>query len=325
MTGSDAPGSPIETAVGAGGSTVAAAFTLLSDETRLAILLALWDAYDPYEDGTGLRFSELRDRVGVGDSGQFNYHLEQLAGHFVHADGEGYEITEAGLTFVRSVIAGAGLEEPELSGARIDVPCALCESPAEIEYDDGWVYIVCTHCEGLWTDDDGPAGQLAKFYLDPAGLQGRTPNEVYAAAWVRSYQRLFGMLEGVCPTCSGIVDRSLDVCESHEDEGVCPACDRRDRAVARLRCRVCKQWGQMTLGGVAKYHPAVVAFCHEHGLDLQYGTNDVEHIERRLNVGGSAVDVRSTSPPRVRVTTTMDGEEIAVDLDEDLHVIRVEE
>ena len=170
MTGSDAPGSPIETAVGAGGSTVAAAFTLLSDETRLAILLALWDAYDPYEDGTGLRFSELRDRVGVGDSGQFNYHLEQLAGHFVHADGEGYEITEAGLTFVRSVIAGAGLEEPELSGARIDVPCALCESPAEIEYDDGWVYIVCTHCEGLWTDDDGPAGQLAKFYLDPAGL-----------------------------------------------------------------------------------------------------------------------------------------------------------
>lgn len=59
------------------------AFGLLGNETRLAILQALGDAADP------LSFSELRDRVWVSDSGQFNYHLDQLTGPFVGQTDEG--------------------------------------------------------------------------------------------------------------------------------------------------------------------------------------------------------------------------------------------
>lgn len=81
----------------------------------------------------------------------------------------------------------------------------------------------------------------------------------------------------------------------------------------------------MTPGVVAKYHPAVVAFCYERGLPLQYGFNDLEHIERRLSVGSSDVELLSADPPRVGVTTAIDGDEIRVELDGDLNAVAVEE
>ena len=54
------------------------AFALIGNETRLAILEALWAA-----DERPVSFSELRRAVGMRDSAQFNYHLQKLTGHFV--------------------------------------------------------------------------------------------------------------------------------------------------------------------------------------------------------------------------------------------------
>jgi hypothetical protein len=54
------------------------AFWLLSDETRINILEALWAA-----SNEPLSFTALRARVGNPNSGQFNYHLGKLKGHFV--------------------------------------------------------------------------------------------------------------------------------------------------------------------------------------------------------------------------------------------------
>jgi len=65
-------------------------FDLLSDETRVRILVALADA------SAGLRFSELRTRAGVRDAGRFNYHLEKLRGRLVEKSGEEYVLTAAG-------------------------------------------------------------------------------------------------------------------------------------------------------------------------------------------------------------------------------------
>ncbi|MFC4988709.1 helix-turn-helix domain-containing protein [Saliphagus infecundisoli] len=306
------------------GAYATEAFELLGNETRLAILVALWEEYDPFGEVT-VRFSELRDRVGTADSGQFNYHLDRLEDHFVRATDGGYELSQAGLKLVRSVIAGTGLEEPTLESTAVDMACKLCGEPVAVAYEDGWVYVRCTECAGLWTDaGDRSRGHLAKFSLDPAGLANRSAGEIYAAAWVHSYQRIYGMLEEVCPTCSGPVERSLAICEDHESGGPCRNCDRHLRIVARLRCTVCKELAQAPLGTVAKYHPAVVAFCDEHGLELQYGFNDLDHIARRLEVGGSAVEQVSEEPPRVRVTTAIDGDEVALELDDGLNVVAVE-
>jgi len=327
MASPDPTESPLE-AVAAGGRATEA-FERLSDETRLAILVALWESYEPFGETDAVRFSELRDHVGTADSGQFNYHLDRLDGHFVESVEDGYRLSEAGLVFVRSVIAGAGIEAPTLEPTEVDQSCYFCGSGVEVAYEDGWVYVRCTECEGLWPDDgengrDERGGQLAKFSLHPAGLANRSPEEVYAAAWVRTFQRLHSMLEGACPTCTGRVDRSLDVCGDHDHDGRCSNCGRRSRTVGRLRCTVCKEWVRTTLGGIAAYHPAVVGFCYDHGLQLQYGVNDLGRIRERLERGGSTVELLSADPPRVGVTTELDGDEIRLELDGNLSVVAVE-
>jgi DNA-binding transcriptional ArsR family regulator len=315
--------SPLEALSAASRATDA--FELLSNETRLAILVALWEAYEPFDESNGVRFSELRSRVGTVDSGQFNYHLDRLESHFVESTDGGYTLSEAGLKFVRSVIAGTGVEAPEVERTEVDTACTLCGGGVEIDFEDGWLFVVCSDCDGVWLqgDDGRRSGHLAMFSLDPAGLQDRSPEEVYAAAWVRTFQRLYSMIERVCPTCSGRVERSLDVCTDHV-EGECPHCDRRDRTIARLRCTVCKEWAVTTVGGIAKYHPAVVGFCYDRGLELQYGFNDLDAIQQRLRRANSVVEHRSEDPPRIRVTTELDGDEFWLELDEDLSVVAVE-
>jgi DNA-binding transcriptional ArsR family regulator len=79
-----------------------AVFDLLSDETRLRIVTTL--ARDREVDGaSGLRFSQLRERVGAADSGRFNYHLGKLRGDLVRKDGERYVLTETGRTYAATV------------------------------------------------------------------------------------------------------------------------------------------------------------------------------------------------------------------------------
>jgi hypothetical protein len=86
------------------------AFATLGNETRLGILQTLGRA------GEDLSFSVLRDRVGVEDSGQFNYHLEQLVGHFVRKTEDGYQLRRAGRRVVEAVLSGAVTDAPTWTG-----------------------------------------------------------------------------------------------------------------------------------------------------------------------------------------------------------------
>jgi hypothetical protein len=85
-----------QAAAGAAGERATEAFATLGNETRLSILLALWEAYEPFVATNAVAFSELRERVGMRDSGQFNYHLDKLRGHFVRKTDAGYELRRAG-------------------------------------------------------------------------------------------------------------------------------------------------------------------------------------------------------------------------------------
>lgn len=96
MAGTDPTESPLEALAGGAGAEATEAFSLLGNEARLAVLLALWDAAEPFDEagswdpaeGNAVPFSELRDRVGMRDSGQLNYHLGELEGHFVEQTDE---------------------------------------------------------------------------------------------------------------------------------------------------------------------------------------------------------------------------------------------
>lgn len=83
MGSSESSASPLDAAAGAAVPRATEAFKQLGNETRLAILLVLWDGYEPFASDSSLTFSELYDRVEVADSGNFPYHLDQLTGHFV--------------------------------------------------------------------------------------------------------------------------------------------------------------------------------------------------------------------------------------------------
>ena len=319
-------GSPLEAAAGVAGPATTGAFKLVSNETRLAILLALWEEFEPFEDSSAVRFSDLRERVGMRDSGQFSYHLERLEGRFVDSTDDGWSLRDAGLELVQTIIGGAAIEDATLGPTPIDMTCSLCGGDVVVEYADGWVTNACTDCDGLFDREGSEYGVLSKFSLAPAGLTDRSAEEIYAAAWVRGFQRVFSMLEGVCPTCSGPVDRWLFRCPDHQaaaDGGVCETCGNRPELVARLECAVCKEWATSTLGGVARYHPAAVGFHWEHDLPLQYGFNDIAHINDRLARTEMDWEVLAEDPLVVRVTLGIDGDEMCLDLREDLAVVDV--
>jgi DNA-binding transcriptional ArsR family regulator len=147
MSNANGVESPLKSVAGSAGVHVTDAFKLLSDEIRLAILLALWEAYEPNTENNAVSFSTLYDRVSMRDSGTFTYHLDKLVGHFVEETDDGYRLRNSGLTIVRAIIAGTGLEDSRLAPTEIPRSCYHCSAPVELSYENERLYQICTECE----------------------------------------------------------------------------------------------------------------------------------------------------------------------------------
>lgn len=93
------------------------ALELLANEHRLAILRTLADADGP------LAFSELRKRIGMRDTGRFNYHLSELQGRFVRQHDGRYELGPAG---ERLILAAADLDAETLGEGAGSGACPVC-------------------------------------------------------------------------------------------------------------------------------------------------------------------------------------------------------
>jgi hypothetical protein len=327
MANPDATESPLESAAGATGPHAVDAFQRVSDETRLAILLALWEAYEPFADDKTLSFSELFDRVSYDTSGNFNYHLEKMEGHFVESTSDGYRLKQAGHRIVRAVIAGTGLVDDTLSPTEIDFDCAMCGEPLAISYENGQLYTVCTECEGRFAaDDEKPPGTIMGFAFDPAGLSRSTPEDIFAASVLRAIGKFIMQMGGLCPVCSGSIDSSMHVCEDHDSDGICPNCGRRDEIQARWVCTVCKNAGHGPPGPNLILHPRVVAFYADHGFNIGYSATDFASIVRMLKYMSEHKQyLVSTDPIRVRVTIQCGNDQLRVIIDEAMNVVEVED
>lgn len=319
--------SPLEAAAGAAGPRATQAFELLSNETRLAILLALWEAYEPLESGDALAFSDLRERVGVRDSGQFNYHLAKLDGQFIEETDGGYELKDSGRNVVQAVIAGTGQGEVSLPRTEVGVACELCSATTEIHYEDGFLYQTCTECKGhLGPQYSGelPAGTLAVREVKPAGLANRTAEEVFAAGHIDTVVTLTSYVRGVCPTCSGAVGESVNICESHEidETGFCPECGTTDEVRIHYRCSVCKSAGTFPIEAITNDLPVVDAFCHEQEIDLLEDVTDPESAARvYAHHRERDHELMSSEPVRIGVTVPGRDAELRLTFDEDLELI----
>lgn len=319
--------SPLEAAAGAAGPHGTDAFELLGDETRLAVLLTLWDQHEPDADADAVSFSELHDRVGYDDPGNFGYHLKRLAGQFIRKrpEGTGYELTNAGLKIVRSVIAGAGVQDTTLEPTVIDRPCPFCGAATTVSYEDGVLYQVCTECAGRISREDLPDGCLNTMPFDPAGLTNRSADELLAAAEIAAYQHMRSMFQGLCSACSGPVEGSLEVCPEHDTDDVCSTCGRAPAYVVHFRCRVCKDFHGATPEVISVFHPAVVAFLYDHGVEPRW---HVEEFDGFSYVGDSEPEFEATlvsqEPNRVAVTVGLGDDELRVTFDESVTVCDVQ-
>jgi DNA-binding transcriptional ArsR family regulator len=326
MVDTNSTESPLDAVSDVIGEQAVEAFELLGNEMRLAILLALWDALEPFAKSNGVSFSELRERVGTPDSGQFNYHLNKLEGHFIKSTDEGYKLHPAGERVTRVVLGGSGLENPALEPTEIGMPCPRCDASTVITYRDGRLFQLCTECGGNFGEtDELPPGTLYTWRLEPAALANRTPEEVYAAASIGMLHRAVALIDGVCPECSGAIDTELKVCDEHDPgaNDVCSNCGRQDEVLVLYQCTVCKFSGGAAPSDLVSQHPAVIAFYYEHGVDLQYDLN-FQKVRRVLNLGEAHEQtIESTDPLRIRATVRYEGDELSVLLDEDMSVLKV--
>jgi len=323
--------SPIEGA-GAAGPNATEALALLGNETRLAILLALWERYEPHADGTDgspdlVAFSELFERVDYDNPGNFRYHLDQLEGRFVRrrTEREGYELRLPGLKLVQAIVAGAGIDDATVDPVEVDQPCPRCGATTTVAYREGLVIQTCTECEGVSPERTDVEGFLNAVKFEPAGVAGRSPEELGAASRLGSLRQLESMFDGLCPTCAGPVEAWLDPCRDHDESGVCERCGTIFAVWARFQCRVCKDHGTVSPKALARFHPAVISLYDDHGISTRLRADDVEGVTRGLElVDSHDIDLVSTEPPEVTVTVEQGDDVVRLTFDRSVAVVDVQ-
>ncbi|WP_435361927.1 winged helix-turn-helix domain-containing protein [Haloarchaeobius sp. DFWS5] len=318
--------SPLAAASGAAGPHAPEAFALLGNETRLSILLALWEEYDPKATDNGVPFSRIFERIDHDDRGNVSYHLSKLTGQFVQqqTDRGGYELRETGLKLVRAVIAGAGVQDVELERTEIDQACPFCDAPTTVSYHDGVVLHTCTDCDGTGPAQTDTEGFLDAVPFDPAGLAERTPEEIRAASTVAALRQVQSLFEGLCLACSGPVEGWLECCSNHDSTGICDHCGTTFAVWAHFRCRVCKNHSTTSPKSLALFHPAVIAFYEDHDVSTRIRADDYESVRRVFDLMDDHVmDPVSQDPPLVAVRTVQDGDDVCLTFDEAATVVDV--
>ncbi|WP_227132053.1 ArsR/SmtB family transcription factor [Halorubellus salinus] len=270
--------------------SISDAFAALGDETRVAILEALVDARREAPENPGLSFSELRERVGVADSGRFNYHLGKLRERFVEETVDGYELTNAGCDIVGAILAGTYDTHVELEPEPVADTCPMCGTALVAEYADGGLSV---DCENDHTVLSTP--------VPPASATNRSMSELVDFA-TRTVYSMFDLLAGgICTECYGRVDREIRAVPDGE-------------LVDYVYRTACERCGFVTTSAAAAAvlrEPAFVSFCHDQGVDVD------AHLPWTLPgmTDGGGVERVSADPPRYELRVERDDDALSMTLD----------
>ncbi len=286
-------------------------FTLLSDETRMEILRALWEADEP------AAFSELHDAVGIRDSGQFNYHLDKLVGQFVHKTTEGYELTQAGKAINGAIESGSYTLEATFEPIDLEDACPYCGGDRTLTYEDEVVGIVCESCAVNY-----------HFVVPPGVFAGHDDETIPQVASRYLYTTFHRIQSGFCWFCEGHTRPTVEIEEAPAEPAGEDDQKRRESGdddgsgevpIVRYDCERCGHTATASPWLATIDHPAVRSFYHEHGIDVrdrpawEFPAFDPDHS-----------NVRSRDPLRVSVTYTVGGETLTLVLDENADVVDVE-
>lgn len=313
------------TEANAGGTTLAPdeAFAVLGDGIRMEILQTLAEA------DRALPFSELRERVGVSDSGQFNYHLDKLVGHFVKDSEQGYSLQGAGQRVIEAVVSGAVTETPVIHSTRVDWPCPQCGAQIAIRYEQEELVLSCSECPGqagqlrpqipVEISDTSEYGFLGSMTLPPAAVEGRTAKEVLQVAYTWDALELFSRNQAICPRCSATMERTVSVCEDHDSSnGLCDACGWRDQVTVESDCTNCPHVVNNPIMHTFLSNTELLAFVTAHGHNPI--TPSPELVSLMLDY---KLELGSAEPFSARVTFAIEGDELTLTVDDDLNINKV--
>jgi hypothetical protein len=264
-----------------------APFDLVTDETRASILrvLASRQAANPLEPT--LSFAELREQAGVEDSGNFNYHLDKLQPEYVRQTDEGYALTYAGTSLVGTLRAGVGVDTTR-GPDPLDATCSICDTELTAVYEGGLLSVTCENDHSF--PEDG---------LPPNAVAGRDLEEAVALQTRRTQHHCELVRDGVCPACFDDVEREHRVLDEQQANHVVVA--------------TCDGCGMVSAAPVGMYlfrEPVVVAFYHDHGIDV------TETPFWALELTIAEPTVVSEDPLRLSLSVERDGERVTLTVDE---------
>jgi hypothetical protein len=269
---------------------------LVSHDVRAGILLALAEHQQEAPRDETLRFAELRKRVGHDDPGNFNYHLKRQQGTLVEKTDEAYRLSDIGHHFIALLISGQFDPDSTREIPDPDIDCPICETPVTVTYEDG---MLRTECE----NGHGTGMNVGPEILDSHSVAGALNVAMRRTLWeARS------TMDGVCPQCEGTTTGTVNLA-SGESVPV----------FYEWVCTTCGAFLQNTAGGCALFHPAVVSFCYQRGVDV-YQDAWTTFVG---NVGTATV--RSEEPLRVQVAVSVEGDSLVLTLDENASVVDITE
>jgi len=284
-------------------------FSILGDETRIEILLELAAVASDQGIGEGLGFAALRERVGVTDSGRFNYHLGKLTGRFVTKRGDSYVARWPALMLVAAIRAGQ-YEDTDLTPERAttEFTCHRCDRALEVRFESGTLGTgVLMYCP--------EHGGMDEYRFPPGVRSGRSAREAMRVAYTRLLENVRLARRGVCMECWGRVstDYVLDTPDTereheHQLEG---------QIFVRFACERCwNQFGVPVRTYVGTY-PVVAAAFRERGYRPLEAT-DAMTTERGITCEDRLVQEDSR---RVSVRIGFDDETLVLTLDEGCSVV----
>lgn len=269
-------------------------FEILSDETRIGILEALAEEFREDPDNPSVGFSDLRRAVGMRDSGNFNYHLDQLEGRFVLKTDEGYRIAPAGIEVVAALVAGVYGETEGLGPVELEDPCPICGQALTATYENSLFVVSC------------PDDHVFRNTLPPGAIDDRTIDEIIELLTIRTKQHLEMAVNGICPFCQGQLSWDIEPDTEFglpEFENQCSRCGVRVEvpAVAPLLT-----------------HPAAITFFHEHGINVRKQPLWAPEFYNKVQIE------TASDPVELSITVELDGDCLTATLDGQLRVIDID-
>ena len=283
------------------------AFALAGNEIRMQIIKELGDAQGSRGPPATLSFADLRSRVKPRmDSSRFNYHLQQLVDHFVASVDEGYRLTSGGTTLYRSIRAGSFASHESLSPTKLGSDCHFCDGSLEALYDDGRFTVRCADCTHTYQRQTIP----------PQAVDDGITDALVRRADQYQRHQLLAASRGVCPVCvNELGTRFLPA------EEVTMVGDTTEHVTVFVHasCDHCGHQHYMLVGSLLLYHPTLVSFCYERGLDV----TAIPVWELEFATTDRYLEVRSRDPWRIVFNLSIEGDELELVVDESLDVFEI--